>query len=66
MYFWLRWVFVAAQGLHLSAVAGGSGFSSCRTRALGTQASLAVVRGHSCPVVCGNFPDQESNTCPLR
>ena len=54
--FWLRWVFVAACGLSLVAGRGVTlrcgarashcgGFSCCRARALGTQASVVVARG---------------------
>ena len=52
---WLCWVFVAARRLSLVAVSGGtlrcgvwasycSGFSCYRARALGTRASVVVVR----------------------
>ena len=52
---WLCWVFVAARRLSLVAVSGGtlrcgvwasycSGFSCYRPRALGTRASVVVVR----------------------
>ena len=58
IYFWLRWVFVAARGLSLVAVRGGysslrcAGFSLrwlllLRRRALGTRASVVVARGLS-------------------
>ena len=55
-----------------------SGFSCCRARALGTQASVAaaprlystgsVVAAHrlSCSAACGISPDQGSNLCPLN
>ena len=56
IYFWLRWVFVAARGLSLVAARGATlrcggrashcgGFSCCRARALGAQASVAVAHG---------------------
>ena len=51
--FWLRWVFVAVRGLSLVVVSGGysslrcTGFSCCRARALGTQASVVAARGLS-------------------
>ena len=61
IYFWLRWVFVAACGLSLVAVSGAilpcgawashcSGFSCCGAQALGLRASVVVARGLSC---CG-------------
>ena len=45
IYFWLRWVFVAACGLSLVAVSGG--FSCCRAWALGVRASVVVACGLS-------------------
>ena len=54
IYFWLCWVIVVARGLSLVAVSGGysslrashcSGFSCCRARALGAQASVVVAPG---------------------
>ena len=53
IYFWLRWVFVAARGLSLVVASGGysccgarashcGGFSCCRSRALSMQASVVV------------------------
>ena len=58
IYFWLHWVSVAARGLSLVAASGAilrcgarashcSGFSCCGAWALGTQASVVVVRGLS-------------------
>ena len=59
IYFWLRWVFIAACGLSLVVASGGysslrcvgvshcSGFSCCRAWALGTQVSVAVAHGLS-------------------
>ena len=77
IYFWLRWVFVAACGLSL--VAASRGYSSLRcvgfslwwflllwstgSKHLG---SVVVVHGLSCSGACGIFPDQGSNPCPLR
>ena len=60
-YFWLHWVFVAAQsfsscserGLLLSCGAWAShcgGFSCCRAQALGTQTSVVAVCWLSCSV----------------
>ena len=82
IYFWLRWVFVAARGLSLVALLC-VGFSlrwllCCGARALGSRASVVVARGlysagsvvvaHglSCSAACGIFPDQGSNPCPLH
>ena len=56
IYFWLRWVFVAAHGLSLVAVSGATlhcgarashcgGFSCCGAGALGVRASVVVARG---------------------
>ena len=42
------------------------GFSCCRAWALGTQASVALVLGFSCPSASGIFPDQGLNPCPLN
>ena len=77
IYFWLRWVFVAAHGLSLVAASGGysslwyAGFSlrwllllrSTGSRHVG---SVVVVHGLSCSAACGIFPDQGSNPCPLH
>ena len=43
-----------------------SGFLCCRAQALGSQASVVVVHGLSCPEACGIFPDQGLNSCPLH
>ena len=56
IHLWLCWVFIAARGLSLVVVSGGTlhcgarashrgGFSCCGARALGTQASVVVARG---------------------
>ena len=58
IYFWLRWVFVAAHGLSLVGRAGATlycsarashcgGFSCCGAQALGAWASVVVARGLS-------------------
>ena len=58
IYFWLRWVFVAAHGLSLVAASRATlrcgvhashcvGFSCCRAQALGVWASAVVARGLS-------------------
>ena len=75
IYFWLRWVFIAAHGLSLVAVSRGysslrcTGFSlrwllllqSTGSRHAG---SVVVAHGLSCSVARGIFPDQGSNPCP--
>ena len=54
--YWLRLVFIAARGLSLVVASGATlccgvqaspwgGFSCCRARALGAQASVVVARG---------------------
>ena len=43
---------------------GRTGFSRCLSRALGHR--LSRVGGLSCPVACGVFPDQGSNSWPLQ
>ena len=75
IYFWLCWVFVAADGLSLvvdsrrySVSVGGLLIvvvSYGRAQALGVKISVA---GHrlSCSVACGIFPDQGLNSCPLN
>ena len=52
IYFWLRWVFVAAHRLPLVAAQFPhySGFSR--------QGSVILVHWLSCPVACGMFPKQ--------
>ena len=75
IYFWLRWVFVAARGLSLVAASGGS-FSlrcvgltvvallCCGARALGTQASVVVARGLSS---CGSRAlERRLSSCGAR
>ena len=42
------------------------GFSCCRARALGPQASVVVAHGLSCSAACRIFLDQGSNPCPLH
>ena len=44
----------------------GSEFSCRGTWALGAQASVVVACRLSCPVACGIFPDQGSNSYPLH
>ena len=68
-YFWLHWVFVAAQDLLSTCDAWashGGGFSCCRAQFLGCAGSVAVVHGLSCSVAYGVFLDQGSNPCPLH
>ena len=58
IYFWLCWVFIAVHRLSLVAASGATlhcgarashcgGFSCCRARALGAQASVVVACGLS-------------------
>ena len=70
IYFWLRWVFVAARGLSLAAVGGGysssrcTGFSCCGARALGAQASVVVARGLS---ICSSWAlERRLSSCGTR
>ena len=75
IYFWLRWVFVAAHGLSLVAVSGG--YSSLRCMGFSLQwllllrstgsrgaSSVVVARGLCCSVACGIFPHQGSTRVP--
>ena len=77
IYFWLRWVFVAAPGLSLVAASGG--YSSLRCAGFSLQwllllrstgsrrtSSVVVSRGLSCSPACGIFLDQGLNPCPLH
>ena len=75
--FWQYWVSVAmcrasvvvvlGDNLHCGAQAFHcGGFSCCTAQALGMLASVVVVRGLSCPAVCGIFLDQGSNLYPLH
>ena len=78
VYFWLHWVFIAAQWLSLVASSGGySLVVLCRLltvvaslvakhRLQGMQASVVVAHGLSCPTASGIFLDQGSNLCPLH
>ena len=74
MYVCLRWVFVAVRGLPLVAVGATlccsawashcGGFSCCRARALGTQASVVVARGLSS---CGSRAlERRLSSCGAR
>ena len=61
------WLWRVGAALHCSAWSSHcGGFSCCRARALGTQASVVVVHRLSCSVACGIFPDQGLNLCPLH
>ena len=75
--FWFLWVFVALRQLSLVAERGC--FSSLQCAGFSLQWLLllhstgfrhtglvAVVCGLSCPMVCGIFPEQESNPCALH
>ena len=71
------WVFVSVRGLSLVAVSGGHSSSRCAglslswpllLRSTGSRraGSVVVAHGPSCSTVCGVFPDQGSNPCPLH
>ena len=77
IYFWLCWVFVSARGLSLVAASRGHSSSRCAglslsrpltLRSTGSRraGSVVVAHGPSCSTVCGIFPDQGSNPCPLH
>ena len=75
IYFWLRWVFVAARGLSLVVVSRGYSSLRCAGFSLwwlllllstGSRALVAVACGLSCSTACEIFPDQGSNPCPLH
>ena len=72
IYFWLRWVFVAARGLSLVVASGAysslwcAGFSCCGAWALGMRSSVVVARGLSCSAAREIFPNQGLNPCPLH
>ena len=75
--YWLCWVFISVQGLPLVAANGGHSSSRCAglslswpplLRSTGSRrgGSVVVAHGLSCSAVCGIFPDQGSNPCPLH
>ena len=78
IYLWLHWVFIAANRLSLAAASKsysscsaqashcgeGVGFSWHRAQALGCSGFSSLVHELSCPMIYGNFPDQELNPCP--
>ena len=77
IYFWLCWVFVSVLGLSLVVASGGHSSSRCTglslsrpplLRSTGSRCagSVIVAHGPSCSAVCGIFPDQGSNPCPLH
>ena len=76
-FLWLCWVFVAVRGLSLVAASGGHSSSRCaglslsrplllRSTSSRCAGSVVVAHGPSCSAVCGIFPDQGSNPCPLH
>ena len=76
-YFWLCWVFIAAQAslwlrwagvtICWSVQASQSGkLSCCQVWALGVQTSVVGTHGFSCSTVCGILLDQGSNLHPLH
>ena len=65
IHFCLHWVFVA--GCRLSRVVVGGlliAVAYCGAPALGHEASIAVAHWPTCPVACGIFLGQGSNSCP--
>ena len=75
--YWLHWVFVAAVGFLQLQQAGTTLWPSwgplsvvpslvTEHRLSGRQASVAAAQGLTHSTVCGIFPDQRSNLCPLR
>ena len=77
IYLRLCWVFVPVRGLSLVAASGGHSSSRCAGLSLSRPLSLrstgsrragsvVVAHGPSCSVVCGIFPDQGLNPCPLH
>ena len=70
-------VFVSVRGLSLAVASGGHSSSRCAglslswplfLRSTGSRCagSAIVAHGPSCSAVCGIFPDQGSNPCPLH
>ena len=77
LFFWLRWVFIAARGLSLVAASWGYSLLWCACfslqwllllRSTGSRraGSVVVAHGLSCSSACGIFLDQGSNPCPLH
>ena len=77
IYLWLCWVFVSVRGLSLVVASGGHSSSWCAglslsrpllLRSTGSRraGSVIVAHGPSRSAVCGIFPDQGSNPCPLH
>ena len=77
LFFWLCWVFISVRGLSLVAANGGHSSSWCaglslwrplllRSTSSRRAGSAVVAHGLSCSTVCGIFPDQGSNLCPLH
>ena len=77
IYLWVCWVFVSVRGLSLVAASRGHSSSRCvglslsrplLLRSTGSRCAGSVVVAHrpSCSAVCGIFPDQGSNPCPLH
>ena len=58
-----KWELLSSCGVRASHCGG---FSCYGALTLGTQASVVVDCGLSCPETCGIFPNQESNSCPLH
>ena len=54
------------SGLSLTVRGERGLLAGCDARALGTWASAVVVQGLSCPMACGIFQTQGSNSRPLH
>ena len=65
--FFLQWLLVAEHGLGAQAAAVvACALSGCSLRTLQSAGSVVVARKLSCAAVCGLFPDQGLNLCPLH
>ena len=65
-----KYLFIAVLCLRCCTQAFSScgewGLSRGEDRLEGAQASVVATRGLSYPAVCGIFPEQGSNSCPLH
>ena len=72
IYFWLDWVFIAAQAFSLIAMSRGYSWVAVQRLLLRQSTGLRVQGLRSCGVrtscfpASGIFPDQGSNSCPLH
>ena len=61
------WLWQVGATHHCAVQASHCGGFSCReAQALDTWASVVVARDLGYPTTCAIFPDQPSNSCPLR